>query len=712
MPDGLILSQATPVKRDMAEAKRNDFTPDEPRGEPAISPIGPPRSSTGPMPTGKSAAGQQPGSEDGSLNGRLKRLVFGPPHDLSDRGVFHRLSVVAFLAWVGLGADGLSSSAYGPEEAFRTLREHTYLALPIATVMIATVTVISTCYSRIIERFPHGGGGYVVATALLGERAGVVSGSALLVDYVLTITVSIAAAGDALFSLLPHGWHGLKFPTEVVLIMGLTTINIRGVKESILALMPIFLLFLATHALLIVGGVFGHGNELPKLTGDVTNGFRTGFATLGIGGILTLFFHAYSLGGGTYTGIEAVSNGIPIMREPRVQTAKRTMFYMAASLSFTAAGLIVCYLLWGIHAAPGKTFNAVLAEQIAGSLSLGTPFVILVLLSEGALLVAAAQAGFIDGPRVLANMASDSWMPHRFSALSDRLTTQNGIALMGAMALAALFYTAGDVREIVVMYSINVFGTFSLSMIGMALSLWRRRTERWKRQLLLFLLGLAFCVTILAITVIEKFREGAWITLLVTGTVVLLCFAIRRHYRTVNAKLAQLYASLVGMSPATGVAPGALDLRKPTAAVLVGGYSGVGIHTTLNVFRAFPGQFHGVVFLSVGVVDSAAFKEDGALDRVRDQTEKEARRYVDLMRGQGVPAGFQIGIGTDVVSELEALCIQLARECPRVTFFAGQLVFQREKWYQPILHNETAFAVQKRLQLAGHTVVIIPARVQ
>lgn len=131
---------------------------------------------------------------------RLKRLVVGAPRDLTDRSIFHRLSLIPFLAWVGMGADGLSSSAYGPEEAFLTLGQHTYLAVFLAAAMAFTVAIISTGYARIIEAFPHGGGGYVVATKLLGPRIGVVSGSALVVDYVLTITVSTAAAGDVLFS--------------------------------------------------------------------------------------------------------------------------------------------------------------------------------------------------------------------------------------------------------------------------------------------------------------------------------------------------------------------------------------------------------------------------------------------------------------------------------------------------------------------------------
>src|SRR6267154_2323886 len=145
---------------------------------------------------------------------RVRRAVLGGPKNLQDPHLFHSISLAAFLAWVGLGADGLSSSAYGPEEAFRALGSHTYLAVLLAGATAVTVFIISYAYSRIIEQFPHGGGGYVVATQLLGKPFGVVSGCALLVDYVLTITVSIASGGDAVFSLLPQTYHHYKLPVE------------------------------------------------------------------------------------------------------------------------------------------------------------------------------------------------------------------------------------------------------------------------------------------------------------------------------------------------------------------------------------------------------------------------------------------------------------------------------------------------------------------
>jgi amino acid transporter len=646
---------------------------------------------------------------------RLKAALFGRARDLHDQRIFHQVSLIPFLAWVGLGADGLSSSAYGPEEAFKTLGTHTYLAVGLALLTGITVLIISAAYRGIIQDFPHGGGGYVVATKLLGRPAGVVSGSALLVDYVLTVTVSVAAAGDVIFSFLPPSWSGMKLGLEVAFILGLTTLNMRGVRESAIALAPIFVTFVITHVAVIVGGVIARAYEFPATVREMSTGFHSGLSTLGAGGMLLLFIHAYSLGGGTYTGIEAVSNGLPIMREPRVRTAKRTMLYMAVSLAFTAAGLLVCYLLWHIQPVAGKTLNAVLVETMTAPLPGGKILSVVTLFSEGILLVVAAQAGFIDGPRVLANMAVDNWMPRRFAALSDRLTTQNGIVLMGAASLLALLYTGGDVGKLVVMYSINVFLTFSLSMFGMARkSIAERGLKKgWIRKALLFVVGFALCATILVITAVEKFSEGGWITLLVTGGVVALCFVIQRHYRTVRVRLAQLYHGVRsiderGISPPIPIA----NPKLPTAAILVPSYGGVGIHTVLNVFRAFPNHFKNLVFISVGVIDSGGFKGADCIDSLESTTQEMLKKYLSLATELGIPSTYRMGIGTEAVLEAEKLCASIMAEFPLVTFVGGKVVFAREQWFQRILHNETATAIQKRLYWMGATMVILPAKVQ
>jgi amino acid transporter len=685
------------MRTPLSEA-RNDPEPSPPDIQPAL---------TGhtPLPD----AGASP-----TLARKIRQTLVGKPRDLRDRHLFHAISLIPFLAWVGLGADGLSSSAYGPEEAFKTLGGHTYLAVALALMAGLTVFIISAGYRGIIEAFPHGGGGYVVASKLLGRSAGVVSGSALLVDYVLTITVSIAAAGDVIFSFLPPGLVGLKLPMEIAFILGLTTLNIRGVRESAIALAPIFMIFVVSHVIVIVGGVIAHAGELPATTRAVTSGFHDGVKTLGIGGMLLLFVHAYSLGGGTYTGIEAVSNGLPIMREPRVQTAKRTMLYMAVSLAFTAAGLLVCYLLWDVSPVPGKTLNAVLVEKMTAKLPFGQAMAIITLFSEGILLVVAAQAGFLDGPRVLANMAVDAWVPRRFAALSDRLTAQNGIVLMGVASLGALLYTNGDVGKIVVMYSINVFLTFSLSLFAMTRKTFaeRRTTPGWTRKLSVFLLGFALCAVILVITVFEKFGEGGWLTLLVTALVVGLCFVIRGHYRKVKFRLATLYQDVRDLDAGTSAPLPIMNPNAPTACILVANYDGVGIHTLLNVFRSFPNHFQNVVFVSVGVIDSGGFKGADSVEALEEKTVATLKRFCSLATSlDGMPSTYRFGIGTDAVEEAEKVCKQVMTEFPVVTFIGGKVIFAREMWYQRFLHNETALAIQKRLYWMGATMVVLPAKV-
>lgn len=659
----------------------------------------------------------------GALPQKLKTLLIGKPLSLEDQKIFHHLSLVAFLAWVGLGADGLSSSCYGPAETFIALEGHTHLAVFLAMAIVVTVFVISACYSHIIEEFPSGGGGYLVASKLLGRRVGVISGCALLVDYVLTVTTSIAAAGDALFGLLDSRWASYKVEAEVAAIVLLIVMNLRGVKESVKVLLPIFLIFLVVHILLIGGTLALNASGADDVALEVVTQVRSDLndPKLGWLGVISLLLYAYSLGAGTYTGIEAVSNSMPVMREPRVATAKRTMVYMAASLAFTAGGLILAYLLLDIRPSEGsKTMNQILSEEFMSELGaaghwLGEAFVMIAMVSEGALLFVAAQAGFIDGPRILGNMAQDSWTPHWFANLSERLTTHNGILLMGLSAIAALIYTGGNVTALLVMYSINVFLTFSLSMLGMSRHWWQQlgRNPLAKRRLALFGVGAAMCVTILCVTVAEKFKVGGWMTLAITGSCIGLCYLIRHEYTRVSQRLQKLDQTLGQLAtPQTPPNLADPDHQQPTAVILVGRYGGLGIHTMLNALRFAPNYYKNIVFVSIGVVDSGNFKGSAAIDDLRLNTEQSLGRYVDVARQLGLASTSYMGLGTDVVDELERVCLAVVKDFPRATIFAGQLVFQHETWYQRLLHNQTAFALQRRLHFAGVTMVILPTRVK
>ena len=644
---------------------------------------------------------------------RLKRVLFGAPRDVEDPHVFHKISLIAFLAWVGLGADGLSSSAYGPDEAFRALGEHTYLCVFLALATALTVFIISYAYSRIIEHFPSGGGGYLVATKLLGPGFGVISGCALLVDYVLTISTSIASSADQIFSFLPLGWGvwQVKVGIEVAVIVVLLVLNIRGVKESINVLVPIFMMFVITHLVVLIAGIGMHFHQIPAVAHEVHSGLKHGLSTLGFGALFLLFAKAYSRGAGTYTGIEAVSNGIQIMREPRIPTAKRTMTYMATSLAITAGGIMLCYMLLGAHPVEGKTMNAVMIEN----LHFGPWFVILCLVSEGALLFVAAQAGFIDGPRVMANMALDSWLPRRFSSLSERLTMHYGVILMALASIATLIYTKGDITALVTMYSINVFITFSLTEMGMV-RFWiteRNKHPEWKKALPVHLTGLTLCLSILTIVIKEKFTEGGWLTIVITSLLIGLCWLIRHHYQKVFAKLDHLSKTLgdipFGEANQTAVA---LDPVKPTAILLVNRYGGLGLHSLLNIVRQFPGYFKQVVFVSIAVIDSGVFKGADEIDAQKRATQADLEKFVGFARSHGLVATGVMDTGTEPVAAAEELCLKLLQQYPKATFFTGKLIFEREKWYQRILHNETAYAIQRRLQWRGLATVVLPIRVR
>ena len=647
---------------------------------------------------------------------RLKRLVLGAPRDLRDPRTFHTISLIALLAWVGLGADGLSSSSYGPDEAFRALGQHHYLALALALATAVTVLVISVAYSQIIEHFPFGGGGYVVASRLLSPTLGVVSGSALLVDYVLTIAVSIAAGADQIFSVLPHEWVAAKLLVEALVIGLLVVMNLRGVKESVTLLAPIFGVFVLTHAILIFGGLAQHAGQVPAVAQDLHREFRSGLATIGLAGMFAVFVKAYSMGAGTYTGIEAVSNGLQIMRQPRVHTARVTMTYMSISLAVTAGGILIGYLLFHVAPERGQTLNAVLLARFAGGwrplgLPLGHFFVVVTLAAEAALLFVAAQTGFIDGPRVMGNMATDSWLPHRFAQLSSQLTMQNGVALMGAAAIAVLLYTRGNVTALVVMYSINVFVTFSLSQLGMLRYWWGKHDRGRRRGFAIHGVALVLCLSILVGTVIVKGAEGGWVTLVVTAGVVALCFWVNHHYQEARSSLRRLDEVMAGLPSTPHAEPPPLDPAKPLGVVLVGSFGGLGLHALLDAQRLFPGHFRQFMFVSVGVVDSATMKGVEEVDRVVAETEQSLQRYVETARGLGLAADYRMAVGTEAAPELEELCVEIHREYRRALFFASRLVFEEERWYQRFLHNETAYEIQRRLQFRGLNAIIVPVRV-
>jgi amino acid transporter len=659
--------------------------------------------------------------------GRMKNVFIGRARDIRDPNLFHKLSLVAFFAWVGLGADGLSSANYGPEESFLSLGIHSHLGIFVALATAVTIFVIATSYSQIVELFPSGGGGYLVASKLLSPFVGMISGCALLIDYVLTIALSIASGADAIFSFLPLAFQPWKIGLAVIGVLLLMLMNLRGVRESVGPIVPIFLLFLVTHTFAILYGLIGHLPEYGAVAAVTAQQTRAATIQLGSFGVFVLVMRAYSMGAGTYTGIEAVSNGLPILREPRVKTAKRTMRYMAASLAFMAVGLVIGYILFGVTKVPGKTLNAALMERIAAGWGVpGYVFVLVTLVSEAVLLFVAAQTGFLDGPRVLSNMSIDRWLPSQFSLLSERLVIKNGILLMGGAALVLILASGGSVTFLIVLYAINVFITFCLSQAGMVRHWWKERGKvaSWKRKILINGFGLLLTGFILVSQIVLKFKEGGWITLLVTGSLVMVAIVVKRFYFKTGRRLAHLDHLMTAAVDAEIESPPALltksgapkrlrhDPKGKTAVILVSGFNGTGLHTLLNVRKVFGDVFRNWFFMQAGILDADRFKGAEGIEALRTHVEEALERYVRFMKVEGMYAQGFSAIGTDVSDEIVGLARSIHEKNPSAVFFGGQIVFAEDTILTRMLFNHTTFAVQRRLHQDGIPFLVMPVRVE
>jgi len=652
-------------------------------------------------------------------NKKIRELILGKALDPMKSETRHSMALVAFLAWVGLGADGLSSSAYGPEETFRALGVHTHLGLYMAIATAVTVFVIALAYNQVIELFPTGGGGYRVATKLVGPYMGLVSGCALILDYVLTIAISIASGVDALASFLPLGFQPYKLWAEAFFIGLLIVMNLRGLKEAIQILLPIFLGFVATHLILIVYGIVAHASFLPALVPTTMIETRELAGSIGWTGVAGMLLLAYSQGGGTYTGLEAVSNNVNLLAEPRVRTGKMTMLYMALSLAFTASGIILLYLLWDAKPVAGQTLNASTFKLIIDSMGLGGPvlnqiLLVIVLAFEAGLLFVAANTGFLGGPSVLSNMAGDSWVPHKFRYLSTRLVTQNGILVMGVAALAILFWTGGQVTLLVVLYSISVFLTFAISLFGLCLYWWQNRknkTEKWVGRFLLSLLGFVICAGILVVLLYERFLSGGWATVVIIAAIALLCISIRKHYRETKEAIHSVDEVFAHQPFGSVTEPAEPNSEDQTAVFIVGSSRGGGLHALLWVQRMFPGHFKNFLFVNARTVDSHAYGGVGALEKMREEAADTLEFFVDFCQSHGMAASSYISFGTDAVDEVTRLCEEINREFPNSIFFTSKLIFANDNWFTRILHNQAALAVQRRLHLEGLQMVILPMKV-
>jgi hypothetical protein len=448
--------------------------------------------------------------------------------------------------------------------------------------------------------------------------------------------------------------------------------------------------------------------EVGRLTSDLTG-------QLGWTGVAALLLLAYSQGGGTYTGLEAVSNNVNVLAEPRVHTGKVTMLYMALSLAFTAGGIILLYLLWDVRPADGQTLNAVAFGAIIGSFGWETGVaqgaLVVVLALEAGLLFVAANTGFLGGPAVLANMAADSWVPHQFRYLSTRLVTENGILVMGVASLVILLWTGGSVATLVVLYSVSVFLTFAVSLFGLCLYWARSRTgSNWLGRLALSAAGFVVCAVILVVLLANKFMDGGWLAILIVCAIFAACVKIRNHYDETKALLKKLDADFSGIQFGSVAKPPKPDPEKPSAVFLVGSSRGGGLHALLWVQRMFPDHFRNFVFVNVRTVDSQSFGGREDLAAMKVDANASLAYFVNFCNSKGWAAKSYLSFGTDPIDEFTRLAERVLTEFPNAVFFTSKLIFERESWMTRLLHNQAAMALQRRFHLRGMQMVILPMK--
>jgi amino acid transporter len=606
-------------------------------------------------------------------------------------------ALVAVLAWAGVGADSLSSANYGPEEAYKALHlsGHEPLVLWLALITALTVVVISLAYVQIIRLFPNGGGGYKAATRLVHPYAGLLSGSALIVDYSLTIAISVAAATDAMFNLFPLEWLAYK-PFAIAAGLGfLLFINLRGVRESVTVLAPIFFGFLLIHVVLIGFGLWA---KHDVLVGAVVNAEQHVNKVTSDGGtwaLVAIIATAYAAGAGTYTGIEALSENAQFLKPPRAQTGARAMALIAISLAVLAGGIMLLYTAWLPTLQEGKTLNAVVFEAT--------------------LLQVAAASGFLGGPTVLAWMAIDKWAPHSFAHLSNKLVAQNGVLTMGTAAGLLLLFTGGQVHSLVVLYSINVFLTFSLSLLGLTRYNFTHRHETkfgvWLTRTIISCAALTVAVSILITLFLAKFSQGAWVAVVVALLLAACGYWVKDHYRRFDRSMEKTFDDLLMRDPAAAIEiPKPAKMKRPVG-VITGAQGAAGLHALMHAQRLFRGQFDSVLIISAGEVDAEAYGGHEALERLKYQVGERCAKIVAWCRDHGMPAKVYTGFSTDGVETLEELCLKAQQDYPNVIFVATRPMTRPHGWASTLLHGGTALSLQRRLHGHDAPLIVLPMRV-
>jgi amino acid transporter len=465
----------------------------------------------------------------------LNQRLFGPAYSnaLETR---ERLSRPAALGV--LGADSIASSVYGPEAMMRALVPGGLAAIALSThlswAIVTLLAILVISYLQTIRAFPSGAGTFLVTRDSLGGLPSLVASSALMIDYVLDVAVSVAAGVQSLTSifgaLLPH-----RVAVCLLFILILTIGNLRGVRTSgLLFAGPIYLYVGCCLALIGIGLVRSFVSGLPLYQPTAADAeWVRGSSSLG----LFLLLRAFASGAVALTGVEAISNGVPIFRPPEARNAKITLIWMAVLFGILFLG--IAGLAAQIRVLPDPHEAETVLSRIAATLTGRGPFLYLLQLATALVLALAANTGYADFPRLAYLMARDRILPPQFAHRGQRLAFDRGIVVLSALVAVLVILFRGSLSALIPLFTIGVFVAFTLSQLSMVRHWWRRREDGWRKGLLLNGLGAAVCIVVAVIEAVTKFTEGAWIVVAVMPLLTLGFLAMRNHLHAADAEQAE-----------------------------------------------------------------------------------------------------------------------------------------------------------------------------
>jgi len=603
----------------------------------------------------------------------FKRLVVGPPLSIREEES-ERLGKPTGLAV--FASDAISSTAYATQQILGVLVPFAGLAalsylVPISLVVVVLLGVVTLSYRQTVFAYPTGGGSYVVSRENLGVNAALVAGASLLVDYVLTVAVSVSAGVAAVIAAIPDlAPHRVSLC--LIAIGGMMFANLRGLRASGKVFVGPTYAYVVMLALLLLAGAYGvFTGSLQAIHDPATEAARADLASTAAGGVtFIVLLRAFSSGAVALTGVEAISNGVPAFRKPAPNNAALTMLFMALILGGGFFG--VSWLTDRLQPIPTDT-QTVLSSM--GGAVFGSSSVLFYLLqvSTFAILTLAANTSFADFPRVSSIMARDGYLPRQLMDRGDRLVYSNGIILLALVAGLLIVVFHGDTDLLVPLYAIGVFTAFTLSQTGMVVRHWKRRESGWPLRLAINAVGAVTTLVVLGVVAVSKFTYGAWIPLVLIPVLVLLFLRIHTHYQRVLDRLAIPDDYVVG--------------RHSDTVVVLFDRMHRGVLDALTYARSLRPQ--RLECLAVVADESAA-------DDVRREW---ARREA--------PGDLRVTVAPthDLIEPVLALLDELDRDDPDeiVTIVMAEYVLSH--WWAQMLHNQNVVMLRARLHLRPNTVV-------